>query len=131
MFYLVVLALAAVIYGAFSRSGVAMTADHRLFIAIACYAVSTVLLRPMLLSMFRYVICVVTGVPSIRHSKSLMLGFVISALGLSMAAWSSRAAEMGGKLLQGLADDVSEVAVSKPAPKKGRAVNLSRENNHD
>lgn len=125
MFYLVVLAFVAVLYGALSQSGVTMTADHRLFIAIACYAVSTMLLRPMLLTMLSYVISVATGLPNIRHSKSLMMGFAVSILGLSVAAWSSHAE----KPQQGLASDASQAAVSKPAPKKGaeRKLHKSRE----
>jgi len=129
MFYLVVLAFVAVLYGALSRTGmtgVAMTADHRLFIAIACYTVSTVLFRPLLLSMFSYVISVATGLPNIRHSKSLVMGFAISILGLFVAAWSSHEGE---KFKQGLAGDAAQAATSKPAPEKGagRKLHKSRE----
>lgn len=104
-----------------------MTADHQLFIAIACYAVAAVMLRPLLVSMFIYGASVMFGLTNISQSKSLMMGFAVSALGLSVAAWSSHA----DTPQQDLAGDASQTAVSKHAPKKGRTVNSRGEKKHD
>lgn len=92
-----------------------MTTDKMLFIAIACYAIAVVLFRPLIVSLLRYAVSVVTGLPSALRSKALLIGFMVAALGLSLAVWASRS----GDPLQGLPGDASQSPTVKSVPEKG------------
>lgn len=130
MFRLVVLALASALSWKASLAGmpgVDMADDHRLFIAIACYAVAVVLLLPLLLSLMRYAITVATGLPLILRSKSLPIGFAVAALGLCVAAWSSHAGNSGLPTF----GDSPQSTTAKSVPSKGGTFTSSREKKHD